>query len=86
MDPASMPDTPQENREQRRAAKFGRHRPDSHEPWPTTQPNPAMRDAVAGRPDQDQTDLTGPGTGGATESDGRTPHYEGAHPGTKPKG
>jgi hypothetical protein len=74
------------NREQRRAARFGRHRPDPHEPWPVNKPNPALGDAVAGRPDQDQTDLTGPGTGGASEPDGRTPHHEGTHPGTKPKG
>jgi hypothetical protein len=75
------------NREQRRAEKFGKHRPDSNQPWPDSEPNPALsNDAVAGRPDQDQTDLTGPGTGGATQSDGRQPHYEGVHPGTKPKG
>jgi hypothetical protein len=75
-----------QNRAQRRAARFGRHRPDPHEPWPANEPNPALSDAVAGRPDQDQTDLTGPGTGGATQPDGRTPHHEGSQPGTKPKG
>jgi hypothetical protein len=78
-------DEPQ-NREQRRAARFGRHRPDPHEPLPRDADPALGGDAVAGRPDQDQTDLTGPGTGGATQSDGRTPHYEGTHPGTKPKG
>ena len=77
---------PTPNREQRRAAQFGRHRPDPHEPWPQQDPNPPLRAAVSGTPDQDQTDLTGPGTGGATAPNGRTPHHEGAHPGTKPKG
>ena len=82
-----MPQTPRKNREQRRREQFGRTRPNPESQWPTSEPNPALGgDAVAGRPDQDQTDLTGPGTGGATQSDGRTPHYEGAHPGTKPKG
>jgi hypothetical protein len=75
-----------QNREQRRAAQFGRHRPDPLEPPPLNQDPRLGNDAVAGSPDQDQTDLTGAGTGGATQSDGRTPHYEGAHPGTKPKG
>ena len=74
------------NREQRRAAQFGKHRPDPLEPWPQQDENPALRDAVAGTPDQDQTEATGPGTGGATKSKGRAPHNEGAHPGTKPKG
>jgi hypothetical protein len=79
-------DAPQ-NREQRRAAQFGKHRPDPHEPWPQHDDNPALgRDAVAGTRDQGQTDLTGPGTGGATQSDRRAPHDAGAHPGTKPKG
>ena len=82
-----MADEQPMNREQRRAQKFGKHRPTADQPWPPSEPNPAVgSDAVAGRPDQDQTDLTGPGTGGATQSDGRTPHYEGVHPGTKPKG
>ena len=35
--------------------------------------------ARAGQPDQDQTDLTGPGTGGATESGEGQPHHEGMH-------
>lgn len=37
----------------------------------------AVHDAVAGSPDQGQTDLTGPGTGGATESGDRLAHHEG---------
>jgi hypothetical protein len=39
-----------------------------------------VSDAVTGRPDQDQTDLTGPGTGGATESGEREIHHEGTTP------
>ena len=81
-----MATKPKKNREERRREQFGHNRPNGDSQWPATEPNPAFgRDAVAGAPDQDQTDLTGPGTGGATESAGRTPHYEGAHPGTKPK-
>ena len=83
----SKPEKKSQNREQRRREKFGATRSESSGPWPASEPNPALgKDAVAGRPDQGQTDLTGPGTGGATQSDGRTPHIEGAHPGTKPKG
>ena len=78
---------PGKNREQRRREKFGQTRTHTESQWPATEPNPAFGDdVVAGRPDQEQTDLTGPGTGGATQSDGRTPHIEGAKPGTKPKG
>jgi hypothetical protein len=71
------------NREERRRERFGRHRPDAQGGWPASQLNPAFGkdEARTGRPDQDQTDLTGPGTGGASEPDGRTPHHEGAHPG-----
>jgi hypothetical protein len=78
---------PGKNREERRREQFGKTRSNVDSQWPATEPNPAFGgDAVAGRPDQDQTDLTGPGTGGATQSDGPTPHVEGAKPGTKPKG
>jgi len=84
---ATKPKQPKKNREERRREQFGNHRPNADQQWPASEANPAFgRDALAGRPDQDQTDLTGPGTGGATQSSGRTPHYEGAHPGTKPKG
>jgi hypothetical protein len=89
-------DTPAPNREQRRREKFGKagklNRHDPAVPWPESQANPALlgqppdQGAHSGRPDQGVTHQTGPGTGGATESPGRTPHYEGAHPGTKPKG
>ena len=70
---------------------FGGGRSTDQSGWPTSQPNPAMEsgateDAVAGEPGQDQTDLTGAGTGGATEQSERQPHREGAHPGTKPQG
>jgi hypothetical protein len=41
--------------------------------------NPAfgeVKDSVTGREDQDQTNLTGAGTGGATETGERLPHHE----------
>lgn len=80
-----------QNREQRRAAKFGRGRSNDATAWPASQPNPAFGvdptdQAVAGRPDQDQTAETGPGTGGATEQAGRAPRHEGAHASNSTKG
>ena len=84
---AAKPKQPKKNRAERRREQFGHTRPNADSQWPASEPNPAFaRDAVAGSLDQDQTDLTGPGTGGATQSSGRTPHDESAHPGTKPKG
>jgi hypothetical protein len=44
------------------------------------------KDATAGRPDQDQTKATGPGTGGATEQAGRAPRREGTHAKNTAKG
>jgi hypothetical protein len=44
------------------------------------------KDATAGRPDQDQTKATGPGTGGATEQAGRAPRHEGTHARNTAKG
>ena len=86
---------PQLNREQRRQAKFGRHRTVTHDPWPSSTPNPAVglsadpdapAEAVAGESDQDQTAATGPGTGGATEQAGRAPRHQGTHAGNSTKG
>jgi hypothetical protein len=73
------------NREQRRAEKFGPGRSAQQGGWPTSEPNPVLGgapsdEAVAGRPDQDQTALTGAGAGGATEHAGRAPDHE-AKPG-----
>ena len=85
-------DEPKLNREQRRREKFGGHRVSEKEPWPTSRPNPALAaagnedEAKAGRPDQDQTKLTGPGTGGATEQEGRVPRHEGTHATNSTKG
>src|SRR5215218_2663350 len=65
--------TMKQNREQRRKQQFGTHRPDDEARWPTSAPNPVFGEteapdkATTGRPDQDQTAETGPGTGGATE-------------------
>jgi hypothetical protein len=44
------------------------------------------KDATAGRPDQDQTKATGPGTGGATEQAGCAPRREGTHAKNTAKG
>jgi hypothetical protein len=92
----SKPDEPKPNREERRRAKFGNagkvHQHNPVGPWPEIEANPALQNATGdqaahtGRPDQDVTHKTGPGTGGATETAERTPAIEGAKPGTKPKG
>ena len=89
-------ETPPLNREQRRAQKFGKagkvHEHVAGDPWPESGPNPAFgqggddQAAYAGRPDQDVTRETGPGTGGATEQKGQRPQHEGAHAGQSTKG
>jgi hypothetical protein len=40
--------------------------------------------SYAGRPDQGIVRTTGPGTGGATQSDDRVKHHEGVHRGNLP--
>jgi hypothetical protein len=89
-------ETPPLNREQRRAQKFGKagkvHEHVPGDPWPESGANPAFgrggddQAAYAGRPDQDVTRETGPGTGGATEQKGQRPQHEGAHAGQSTKG
>jgi hypothetical protein len=84
------------NREQRRAQKFGKagkvHQHDPAAPWPENAANPALQNptgdqaAHTGRPDQDVTHQTGPGSGGATETAERMPEYEGTHGGNSAKG
>ncbi len=80
------------NRAERRKNKFGGGRSSEQGGWPTTEPNPifgageAPGEAMAGRPDQDQTKDTGPGAGGATEQAGRAPRREGTHAGNSTKG
>ncbi|HET9490159.1 MAG TPA: hypothetical protein VFR64_10460 [Methylomirabilota bacterium] len=83
------------NREQRRREKFGKHGPATHDPnapWPESVPNPALgrggddQEAYAGRPDQDVTRNTGPGSGGATQGEGQRPQREGVRPGQSTKG
>jgi hypothetical protein len=70
---------PSQNREQRRAAKFGRHRSADQGPWPESAPNPALGgtgstpipsgdEGAASQPTQDPTAVTGSGTGGATKT------------------
>jgi hypothetical protein len=74
------------NREQRRHPERFPQETDEAE----AKDNPAYgtggadQEAYTGRPDQDVTRLTGPGTGGATESDGRVPNHEGVHLGNQP--
>ncbi len=90
------PETAPLNREQRRAQKFGKagkvHEHVTGDPWPESGTNPAFgrggddQAAYAGRPDQDVTRETGPGTGGATEQKGQRPQHEGAHAGQSTKG
>jgi hypothetical protein len=79
------------NREERRREAFGPtgdHRQDNLEPESAN--NPAFgqggddQGSYTGRPDQDVTNLTGAGTGGATETAGRLPHHEGMHLGNQP--
>lgn len=84
---------PKLNREQRRAAQFGGHRPAAQSGWPTSEPNPAYAgqggeedEAHTGRPDQDQTKQTGAGTGGATEQATRVARHSGTHSTNSAKG
>jgi hypothetical protein len=86
---------PMPNREQRRREKFGGAGPVGREQpnqWPESQPNPALGtgggsgDAVTGRADQDQTNMTGAGAGGATEKRTRKPEIQGGNPGGRPNG
>jgi hypothetical protein len=85
-----MADDPPQNREQRRAARYGRHRTDvrdAHDPWPTSAPNPALAEgAVEEGPDDDPTARTGPEAAGAEEPDGQQPHEADEASETKPKG
>ena len=92
-------DQPPLNREQRRRQKF-RHARDARQDnlRPQSQNNSAFthpvrpdreqgpKEAVAQSSTQGPTDMTGPGTGGATESDERAPHHEGMHQGNPAKG
>lgn len=92
--PAAKSESALPNREQRRREKFGKpgNVARSPEPWPERRPNPAYgqgadeQAAHAGRPDQDVTRNTGPGTGGATEGDDRVIDREGIRPSDSAKG
>jgi hypothetical protein len=74
-----------QNRAERRRKQFGDHRTTSETGWPTSAPNPvfgegaAPDDAQAGRPDQDQVEQTGAGSGGATEGSQRVVRHSGTH-------
>jgi hypothetical protein len=95
------PEEPKPNREQRRRQKFGHAGGATKDPWPQSEANPvfgqggpaddageATGDPAAhtGRPDQDVTHQTGPGSGGATEGSGRIVDREGIHSGDSAKG
>ena len=73
------------NREERRRARFGPTRtstgavPDG--PEPGTPPEAEVRTS-----NQGSSRLTGAGTGGATETDGRQPEHEGVHQPSRPNG
>ena len=76
-----MADNPPQNREQRRAAKFGRHRHDARDTpdaWPASEPNPALGDsAAADTAAESQPDPTSTATGDATEPDSGPPDDKG---------
>jgi hypothetical protein len=89
------------NREQRRREKFGHAGGATKEPWPHSEVNPAFghsgpaddatdaagdSSAHTGRPDQDVTHQTGPGSGGATEGSDRIVDREGIHSSDSAKG
>ena len=66
-----MTDQQPQNREERRRAKFGRHRVDAraaHDPWPTSEPNPALSDVPAAGRTEDQAQA-GPANVGATDAE-----------------
>jgi len=80
------------NREQRRAARY---RPNEGQPDPHAVGGGPVAEGAAGQGGDgaeamarsgggDVTRRTGPGTGGATESDERLPHHEGSHFGHQP--
>ena len=86
------------NREQRRAQKF-KHAEDTRQDnlRPQSENNAAFnpatiptdmeegpKDSVTASTTQGPTNMTGAGTGGATEKDGRLPHHEGMHLGNQP--
>jgi hypothetical protein len=72
------------NRTQRRGRR-GADRDDRGGPPPEVE-LPGPSEAHTGTGDQDVTRLTGPGTGGATETAGRKPHHSGAHVSNATKG
>jgi hypothetical protein len=74
-----------QNREQRRAEEFGRPDP-SVIRSPFSADDIPANEAVSGRPDQGQTDRTGPGSGGATQTDDRVARHEGTHATNSAKG
>jgi hypothetical protein len=85
--PDPIPDRP--NREERRRKKFRPHDTSKDDRRPLSKANPAFgtgddTESYAGRPDQGIVKTTGPGTGGATQSDERVKEHEGVHKGNQP--
>jgi len=76
-----MADNPPQNREQRRAAKFGRHRVDARDApdaWPASEPNPALGDQpAADSAHPGQADSISTATGDAAEPDSAAPDDKG---------
>ena len=80
------------NRAERRAQRYrpnaGQADPHAVVATPGTDEAPAaaaaVDEAVARSGSGDVTRMTGAGTGGATESDGRVAHHEGVHLGNQP--
>ena len=79
------------NRAERRAQRYRPHagQADPHAVTagavPDATPEEGAEDEAEARSGSgDVTRLTGAGTGGATESDGRLPHHEGMHLGNQP--
>ncbi len=77
------------NREERRRQKFRPHDTSKRDTDPLSKGNPAFgtgddTESYAGRPDQGIVKTTGPGTGGATQSDDGVKEHEGQHRGNQP--
>jgi hypothetical protein len=81
------PDRP--NREERRRKQFRAKDTSQRDMGPLSKGNPAFgtgddTESYAGRPDQGIVKTTGPGTGGATQSDEGVKEHEGMHRGHQP--
>lgn len=78
------PDAPQDNRRRQSENNPAFSNPAGGEQEPDLDEGP--KDAVAASTTEGPTAMTGPGTGGATESGERAPSHEGVHRGRSAKG